>query len=194
MSNATWRAFFAVALSDPLREQTAALIAELHDALPIQSRPHVRWAKIEGLHITLKFLASVTNEQASELHDSVSQAMTQVAPFAMDLGGLGAFPDSTSPEVLWVAIGAGRTQLESLQSAVASTAADLGFEPEARAFTAHLTLGRVKAAARHDVASLLHQHSPVLGTQAVDHVALYRSDLSPEGSIYTKLSTIQLSG
>jgi 2'-5' RNA ligase len=112
--------------------------------------------------------------------------------FDLVLRGLGAFPSPTRPRVLWAGVDEGRTAAATLACGVDDALAGLGFEREARAFSPHVTLGRVRGprpAPRLAEALAAGGH---FGRQPVASVALMRSDLSPRGARYSELATAPL--
>src|SRR5262245_6799886 len=94
----------------------------------------VRWADREQLHVTLKFLGAVPDDRVAALSSALDAAVADLAPVALEVAGLGAFPGPTRPRVLWVGIRTGAGELARLAAAVDRALAPLGFPPEARAF------------------------------------------------------------
>ena len=111
--------------------------------------------------------------------------------FEIAVRGAGGFPNERSPRVLWIGCDDAEGKLKTLARAVQGAMQPLGFEPEHREFSAHLTLGRVKqprpdAALTKALDSIKNQ---AFGTLRVTAIHLVESQLHPEGSIYTKLSS-----
>ena len=121
--------------------------------------------------------------------------MPRHARFAIDVGGLGAFPSATRARVLWAGVMAGDGPLEALAATVDTALAALGFPREARAFSPHIPVGRVREPRRAEaLATLLSaRQTRPFGRVAVDAVTLMRSDLSPRGARYTPLAGVPLS-
>jgi RNA 2',3'-cyclic 3'-phosphodiesterase len=123
---------------------------------------------------------------------ALSAAAASSTAFDLVLRGLGAFPSPTRPRVLWAGIDEGRAAAATLARGVDDALAELGFEREARAFSPHVTLGRVRGprpAPRLAEALAAGGH---FGRQPVASVALMRSDLSPRGARYSELATAPL--
>ena len=120
-----------------------------------------------------------------------------MVPFHLQLARLGAFPDVAAPRVVWVGLGGDLDSLFQLQRAIEQALAPLGFAPEARAFTSHLTLGRVREKAMAQerrrlgemMASLVVSEQPSL---YVEQGSLMRSDLTARGAIYSRLAVVKL--
>ena len=116
--------------------------------------------------------------------------------FEFNLAGIGAFPNLTRPRVLYVRIQAPAV-LDALARGIESASRRLGYEPEERPFSAHLTLGRVRqnvnATEQQQIRRAIENTQvDLLGTARVDSVHLYKSDLNPGGSVYTRLYSAPL--
>ncbi|HID08322.1 MAG TPA: RNA 2',3'-cyclic phosphodiesterase, partial [Armatimonadetes bacterium] len=109
--------------------------------------------------------------------------------------GVGGFPNFKRPRVLWVGVDAPQALLD-LQSRIENAFQQLGFERERRAFHPHITIGRVKAPQGISavVQRLSKYENEMFGELHVQQITLMRSDLTPQGPIYTPLSHHQLSG
>jgi RNA 2',3'-cyclic 3'-phosphodiesterase len=136
------RLFVALNLPPAVREALWAATAPVRDlTLP------VKWARRDGVHLTLKFLGDVTDEQEPELAAALARAATGTRPLSLSLGEFGVFPDFKRPRVVWVGI-APEPGLEILQHRVEQEFAPLGFPTEGRPFRPHVTLGRAARDAR----------------------------------------------
>jgi RNA 2',3'-cyclic 3'-phosphodiesterase len=166
-------------------------LAEEVDAL----RPHasgVAWVATENLHVTVKFLGGVEETRLADVAVALERAAT-VPAFEVEISGLGAFPTASRPRVLWAGA-PGSPAFTRLAEGVDQALVALGFPPEARGFTPHVTLGRVREP-RRDVAlteALEVAAARPFGALRVERLSLMRSDLSPRGARYTELSTAPL--
>ena len=181
------RSFVAIDVTAPVRAGLAGMQAEL-----ARTPADVRWVRSGGIHVTLKFLGPVEAELLSRVHTAVAAALTDQVALRIAIRGLGAFPSWRRPRVLWVGMhGSG---LVELAGRVDDAVAALGFAREQRAFTPHLTLGRVNS--MRGWASLEPQLKTHLeddfGDSAVDAVTIYRSTLLRGGAVYDALWTIPL--
>jgi RNA 2',3'-cyclic 3'-phosphodiesterase len=182
------RAFIAIDIPDDVRaaiEEAQARLKGAHLGVKIS------WTKINNLHLTLQFLGSIEERLVDKIKSGLRSVAGQHQPFDLAVQGAGAFPNKTWPRVIWVGCDGAGGQLKALARAVRAAMQPLGFEPEHRGFSAHLTLGRIKVP-RPDVAlttALDSLKNTCFGTLRVEAIHLVESQLHPEGSIYSKLST-----
>ena len=187
------RAFIAVEIPGEVRGRIAEAQARLRRA-PVSVR--ISWVKIENLHLTLQFLGHIDEAVVPAIREALEAVARRHAPFEVAVQGAGAFPSVARPRVIWVGCAAGARELEALAGAVQAAMEPLGFPREQRAFAAHLTLGRLKVP-RADAAltkALDSVKNADLGRMRVEAIHLVQSQLDPQGSIYTKLSSHRLGG
>jgi RNA 2',3'-cyclic 3'-phosphodiesterase len=181
------RSFVAVDLGGAVRAAMQELLAQF-----ARLKADIRWVRREGLHVTLKFLGAVEAPRLERVHAAVAAAVADRPALQLRVQGLGAFPSLRRPRVLWVGLhGHG---LVELAACVVAAVTPLGFEPETRAFTPHVTLGRVNGLRGWPrLEELVEAHrEDEFGTTDIDAVTIYRSTLRPGGSMYTPLWTIPL--
>jgi RNA 2',3'-cyclic 3'-phosphodiesterase len=167
----------------------AALATEI-ERLSAQARG-VAWVAPENLHLTLKFLGGVEPARLERVSAALQTAAMDASPFEMALRGLGAFPSPTRPRVIWAGVHGGNDALATLAARVDAALSGLDFPREDRAFSAHVTLGRVREPTRDPAltAALAAGATRDFGRFPVAQMALMRSDLSPRGARYTALAT-----
>ena len=182
------RAFIAIDIPDDVR----AAIGEAQARL---KRAHVgvkvSWTKIDNLHLTLQFLGYIDEAVVEKIKTALQTVAAQHQPFGLSVHGAGAFPNENRPRVIWVGCHDAERRLSLLAQAVQVVMQPLGFEPEHREFSAHLTLGRVKFP-RPDVAltrAIDSLKDTAFGALRAQAIHLFESQLHPEGSRYTKLSS-----
>lgn len=156
----------------------------------------VAWVAAANLHVTLKFLGQVDAARLPAIETALADAAAAKAPFQLGLRGLGAFPSSSRPRVLWAGAAEGAVACARLAAGVDEALEAVGFAREARAFSPHVTLGRVHEPRRNAALAeaLAAGERRELGHVRVDRVSLMRSELSPRGARYTELRALALTG
>jgi 2'-5' RNA ligase len=192
----TLRTFVAIELDQELRQVLADLQSRLRREVPARA---VRWVRPEGIHLTLKFLGDTSQEQVEQVKEALARAAQEVSPFAFTVGGVGCFPNTRRPRVVWVGLHEPTGALRRLRDAVEAQVAPLGFPTEKRPFSPHLTLGRVhRRASASDVQALGETIAASavgnLDEMGVSEVCYIKSDLRPSGAVYTALSRAPLAG
>jgi 2'-5' RNA ligase len=153
----------------------------------------------EGVHLTLKFLGDTPLDKIDGVQAALAQAASQVEPFTFYVSGLGCFPTSRRPRVVWVGLQEPTGRLARLRDLIEECVAPVGFPTERRSFHPHLTLGRVQ---RYATKSEVREIGEVVATSitgpvdevVVNSVAYIKSDLRPSGAVYTTLFDASLGG
>ncbi len=185
------RSFVAVSLPVEVRARLEQYGKELKSLGLYGSFP-----KAESFHLTLKFLGNIPEQKVDAIGAALERAVTGIAPFQLEVRGLGAFPNPSSARVVWIGFEQSEP-LSLLQARVEKALEDLEFPPEDRPFRPHLTLARLKS--KENLKALqtyLREAEPLVtaGTVPVDEVVLFKSDLRPGGARYTRLRAARLQG
>jgi len=183
------RCFVAVELADNLRQP---LVRLLREELP--PARDVRWCTEQQLHVTLKFLGDVRDEQVPAVCDAIQAAAEFVEPFDLRLGGVGCFPTPRNPRVLWAGVEdptGGCTRWLELADPLFE---ELGFPRETRAFHPHITLGRGRDRGGSDVlrSVLAEVAAPPPQDMTVEKIVLFESRLGPRGARYIPQLEVRL--
>jgi len=176
----------AILLGDAVRERLAAAVERLR---PLAR--DVAWVGRDNFHVTLKFLGGVEAARLDAIAAALADAARAAGPFDLGVGDLGAFPSRTRPRVLWAGIDDGAAATATLASHVDRVLAPLGFPPEGRVFSAHVTLGRVRSP-RPNPCLAEALSGGEFGRQRVDRLSLMRSELSQGGARYSELAVAPL--
>jgi 2'-5' RNA ligase len=187
------RTFIAIDLPPSIQESIEKQTARLRQTLGDDA---IRWVIPHNMHLTLKFLGNIPLSHLEFLKRMLSQAGDATPQFDLQISGIGSFPNSKRPRVLWVGIHA-PASLASLQKTIEEGANRLGYEKEERPYSPHLTLGRVRQGLdAKEIQKISSALSTIqlgkIGTARVDSIHLYKSDLNSEGSVYTKLFSTPL--
>jgi RNA 2',3'-cyclic 3'-phosphodiesterase len=200
------RAFLAVELSQELRATLAALQQELKQRIEpeLKRGTRISWVQPASLHLTIKFLGETDEQVIDPLRAAIEQAIGSQVTVDVPLERLGGFPRPQNPRVLWVGPsenwekGIDAKRIAEIYATIEQACEDLRFLRETKPFSPHLTVARIKTGERHVGVSLAHSgvldRPLVLGSLAVESVALMKSELKPTGSVYTKLWSVRLSG
>lgn len=154
----------------------------------------VGWVRPENLHLTLKFLGQVEEDRLDAIGKAVAQAAAGCGPVHLVFQCLGAFPRPREARVVWMGLSHGAETLAALQARIEAGLESLGFAREARPFTAHLTLGRVRGPAHREqlARALTGATAEALGEMVLDRIELMKSDLSASGARYSILQSFPL--
>ena len=157
----------------------------------------MKWVDPDSIHLTLKFLGNIDSDITGKITSALEEAVRGTSPFSVELSGLGVFPNIRRVQVVWVGLAGEVAKLGQLQQRIETGLIPLGFAAESRSFTPHLTLGRVRDYAAPDERQDLGQLVTGTGFEAkckvnVDAVHLIKSQLTREGPIYSKISTVAL--
>ncbi len=187
------RAFIAIELSEDIKRS----LTRLQNKLKSGCGAPVRWTSPDSTHLTLQFLGDIDPALTERITVVMSEAAVNIHPFHLAIQGLGVFPNPQRVKVIWVGLAGDLEILGKLQKRVESGLTSLGFKPEDRAFTPHLTLGRVRDNARPDerqsLGNLIAKTAAVnAASLEVKNFHLIKSQLRPEGPLYTTLSSVEL--
>ena len=188
------RTFIAILIPDAARQVLSESIQQLSGL----ATRGVRWVDPEGIHLTLRFLGDIPVERVEDVLAAQGVAASSHEPFSLQLSGLGMFPNSDRPRVLWAGVSGDMDALRLLQGEVEAQLEGVGFPRDRRPFAPHLTLGRIRdgasSAERKRIAAVTE--SAALGHAdpwVVEESHLIRSTLTPQGAIYTSLGAARLS-
>lgn len=154
----------------------------------------VKWVEIENLHVTMKFLGEVPEDKVEAIIAQADEVSREAKEFALGLGGLGAFPTQRAPRVVWVGLTHGIDELRVLARGLEARLERLGFKPEGRPFSAHVTLGRVRSPRGRDALAQALQagRECEIGTMNVENFDLMQSVLGRGGPQYSVVQEFRL--
>ena len=182
------RLFIAIELPS---EVLSALTQLQHQLQRDSALARLRWVRPEGIHLTLKFLGETPATQQPAIESALQRAIQGVSPFQLALGRLGSFGGKQSPRVLWLDLTGDTDPLVKLQRQVEAQLSPIGFPPETKRFSPHLTLARIPQEDARIVAPALaaaiHPVPVPTATMPVREISLMQSDLRPGGAVYTRL-------
>jgi 2'-5' RNA ligase len=184
------RAFVAVDIDSAVTARIAAAIELLKPRIP-----GIRWVAPQSIHLTLKFLGNIDESGIEAIGAALRSRLRLFRPFSISVKGLGVFPGPRRARVLWVGLPGAR--LQTLASGIESALQPLGFAPESRPFSPHLTIGRWRETSPAPAllsAELANWQAHDFGASDVGSVRLMQSLLRPDGAKYRALITVPLAG
>lgn len=186
------RTFIAIELTHEVQREMDLI----QDRLNLKKEPGVKPVNPESTHLTLRFLGPTPADKIEEIRAAIQLAAENVRPFALELKGVGCFPNNRSPRVIWVGL-AGEETMMQLQTQLEDSLAELLIKSETRPFSAHLTLARIRddatPASRRRVGEAVENMAYEPGFKfPVDHVSFIKSVLKPAGPEYSILHRIDL--
>ncbi|HME42801.1 MAG TPA: RNA 2',3'-cyclic phosphodiesterase [Syntrophorhabdales bacterium] len=180
------RSFLALEVSAPVVDY----LREVIERLSKRTRD-VKWVKRDAIHITLKFLGEIEEALAGKMHEALQPIGSRFAPFVVSLKEIDAFPNRRRARVVIVRLDKGADQVKAVYEDVEEGLTEFDFEREAREFTPHITLGRMRTPAAFpdgDLPPLERMEFPV------DGLVLFKSTLTPGGAIYSPIWKIKFGG
>jgi 2'-5' RNA ligase len=147
----------------------------------------LKFVEPKNIHITLRFLGNIIPNMVDRIFEGMQKV--QFVPFDVKIQGVGAFPDMRYPRVVWAGIREGANQLRGIFSQLEPYLRSLGFAPDPKGFSPHLTIARVKSGRNKAVLAkfLAVNVNYEFGIVRAECLRLKRSDLTPKGPIYSTL-------
>lgn len=181
-----FRAFISADISP--NESLLSLLDQLR-----QTRCDLKIVRAANLHVTLKFFGDIEESLVDEITERMRASSEEIAPFALRLQGMGAFPSMSNIRVVWVGMEDGRL-MAHLASIIDSSFLDMGFERDRKGFKPHLTVARVRSGKGLEaVQDLIGANATTdFGEYAVDRVTLKKSVLTPQGPRYSNVREVIL--
>lgn len=185
--------FTGIELDAAVVRAAGDLIAELTRRRErLAPRARVLWLTPERMHITVRFIGHQRDDACARIRAALEDPV-RVSPFTLTVGRLGAFPPSGSPRVLWVGLSGDVERLHAAEHEVTARLADAGVPPEARPYSPHLTIGRVKEPGGLKTLPLFKGLTDIqLGTTSVEAITLFESRVSSKGPTYIPLQRTAL--
>jgi 2'-5' RNA ligase len=172
------RLFVAIGLGHAVEEALLGQMERLRE-----SCRGWRWVQREHLHVTLKFLGEIEVVVVGAVERALGGV--EFEPFAMQVAGLGVFPDRRRPRVLWAGVGEGDARVAELAGRIDRALRGAGIPRETRPFTPHVTLARTRRGERPQVPAGVGGLELEFGRTRVGEFVLVESRLDPGGAAYS---------
>jgi 2'-5' RNA ligase len=181
------RTFLALPLSDASR----TVIADIQRTLR-NTAPEALWEDSSKFHITLKFLGNTEEYRLSIFTATLRQKLETIPAFSIVSSCLGTYPDADQPRIVWFGIRPD-TALLQLQHTVEQLCTEFGFQREEYPFHPHVTLARIKGNMdMQHLTQMIKTRTLQPIQESCREVLLWKSELRPEGSLYTTLQSFPL--
>ncbi len=181
------RTFVAIEFSNGLKDEIDQIQQELKKQLG-----QLKWVGKNNFHLTLKFLGNVELKKVGMMAEGLVQAVQGIEPFSLGFARIGGFPKIHQPRVILLGINQGKEALIHLQKVVDEEMIKQGFQPEKFSYSPHLTLAR--ALDNTDLSTIGQRLSQIkiqpTSTDLIRSIRIMKSDLRPQGPIYTCLKEI----
>jgi 2'-5' RNA ligase len=137
-------------------------------------------------HLTVAFVGDVDPGREAALVAALEGALVGIAAFPLEFRGVGAFPSSAAPRVVWIGTADGSRPMIDLARRVHDRLREANFPAEDRPLVPHVTLFRVRSAADASRARrvLAEASDRRFGATVVRSVTLWESQLRPTGAIH----------
>jgi 2'-5' RNA ligase len=177
------RSFIAFDIED---DTVLRNLSKVQDML-VRTGADLKLVKPENIHVTLRFLGDVTSEMVDQVHGEMEQ--TQFVPFEVKVKGAGAFPNLRRISVVWAGIRQGANELRAIFDQLEPRLQTLGFKPDYKGFSPHLTIARVKTGRNKEALAeqLKELEDYEFGSIKAECLRLKKSVLTPQGPIYSVL-------
>lgn len=188
------RLFVAAPLPAEANEAIAALVDRVRSRGVPGGGRDVRWVRLDGLHLTLRFLGPTLDPRVEPARAAVLEAAVGASAFEIALGTAGAFPEGGRPRALWVAVRDGAAALAALAARLDLVLVEAGWAPETRPFKAHLTLARSDGvpAGRAIADTLMTEAADLRIAARIDRIGLFESLTGGGPARYEPLEVVSL--
>ena len=159
-------------------------IQQVQSKLNIKAKP----VELHNMHFTVQFLGEISEEMLRKISNVLNGI--EFSTFSVTFASIGAFPKPNSPRVIWVGVNDGVNKLEKLAEIIRSKLSDVGFSPDKK-FKPHVTIFRVKNRIEDLPTKLEKFSSYSFGKQEISEIKLKKSELTPNGPIYTDLLVVK---
>jgi RNA 2',3'-cyclic 3'-phosphodiesterase len=184
-------------ISIELPESVKINLAQIESKLKTTCQFPVKWVSPDNIHLTLKFLGNIDTSKIDSITEAVRSALHNESPITLNFAGLSVFPSLKNIQIVWVGLGGELDALNVIQNKIETQLIPLGFPPEKRQFTAHLTLARIKEYASYAEKQVLAH--VISNTEIncdlsfkVNTINLMSSQLTRTGAAYRSLSLVEM--
>lgn len=181
------RSFLAIELNSEVKKFIGKVIGALRS-----TNADVKYVEPDAMHLTLRFLGEISCDTLEKIADRIPASISNHSAFRLSLSRLGTF-GGRIPRVVWIGVDGEVEKARELHQHIESVCVDCGLPPDDKPFSPHITVGRVRSPFHCEellktIRTITVEPLPVY----VDHLVLFKSNLTPDGPIYTPLRTFNL--
>lgn len=178
MTSAMPRIFVAIPVPSHLQLALSRVKTHLH------ATSGMRWVAPNNMHLTIRFLGEISEEQMERVCTAVAQAVQEgPGSFTLRVEGIGAFPSANQARVVWAGLSGDHQPLIQLYEIVQARLHDVGFAVEKRPFRPHITLARLRNPAPLS-SQLQRLANQSFGSWHIDTLQVMESKLKQTGAEY----------
>lgn len=183
------RTFVAIKIPKEIKDKLTKLENDLRNG--VFREAFIKWVKPENIHLTLKFIGEIDERKLENIKTGLKKVMREYSPFRLSFAGVGGFPNLRRPRVIWVGVKEGKQTVISLATKIEDELARYKIEKEKREKSPHITIGRVKRPVVLD-SKIVEELEFKAQSFKVTEIFLIKSQLTPEGPIYTDIASYRL--
>jgi len=145
----------------------------------------LKWIESDNIHITVKFLGDVEERTIPQILDSVDRVTAETRAFRLCSQQVGGGPRMDQARVVWLGWGGETGILSDLHGRLEDAVEVLGIPKEKRRYYPHITFARATRKPVDLPGEVAELSNPV--HFMVERLVIFRSDLRPDGAVYTPL-------
>jgi 2'-5' RNA ligase len=155
-----------------------------------ESGADLKLVEPENIHVTMRFLGDIQPNMVDKVYGEMEQIV--FSSFDVGIQGVGAFPTIKYARVVWTGIREGSDELRRIFALLEPRLRKLGFNPDTKGFSPHLTIARVRSGRnKAELALIIKELADMqFGTMRADCLKLKRSVLTPKGPVYSTLKEV----
>jgi len=185
-------------LAFEIPEEIKKTVSFIYEGLKASSLEGVRWVKQENIHLTVVFMGNINEKDIDAIGRAVEKTCNKYAPFRIKAKGAGVFSSLRNARVLWIGVEGDIERMTYFRESLQKKLKAFGIKREDnKRFSPHLTVGRFKKGFNQPdkLREVIERFKDVLSPEAVlNELALFKSELRPDGAVYTKLNSWPLRG
>lgn len=173
-----------ISLPIPANENIVQLLNEL------KYSKNIKVTSEKNIHMTLCFIGDIDEKKIEIVKECVERSLTGIDGSSIELKGLGAFPNTKDPKIIWIGLRSD-IPLKKISDSIGRELDAVNIEHDHKPFKPHITLGRMSG--HSDISMTLEKYANMtFGTVYCDHVLIIKSELLSSGAKYTILDSIKL--